>query len=291
MKFRMISAEKASFPVAMMCRLLGVSRSGFYASQKRPVSARELADARLSVEVASVHQESRRTYGSPRVYAELKQRGVSVGRHRVARLMREQSLRSRRARRFVHTTDSSHDLPVAPNLLARDFWPAAPNSAWSTDITFVPTAEGWLYLAIVLDLYSRRVVGWSMSDKIDRELTLSALDMALKSRAPKDGLLHHSDQGVQYVCGDYQVALDAAGIWCSMSRRGNCWDNAPTESFFGTLKTEFIHHENFETRREATAKIFEFIEVFYNRERLHSSLGNKSPTQFENEAEGQKRAA
>ena len=291
MKFDLVDAEKAHFPVAMMCRLLDVSRSGFYAAQKRPVSAHEVDDQRLAVEVAAVHEESRKTYGSPRVYAQLKYRGISVGRHRVARLMREQGLRSRRARRFVHTTDSSHELPIAPNLLAREFWPTSPDSAWSTDITYVPTGQGWLYLAVVLDLFSRRVVGWVMSDKIDRELTLSALRMALSARAPKDGLLHHSDQGVQYVADDYQLALDAAGIWCSMSRRGNCWDNAPTESFFGTLKSEFIHHERFATREDASARIFEFIEVFYNRERLHSSLGNKSPAQFENEAAGQKRAA
>ncbi len=284
MRFTAIQEEKANYPVAMLCRVLEVSRAGYYAWEGRETSARQKADAALVERIRQVHESSRRTYGSPRVRAELKAQGQRVGRHRVARLMRRAGLRARRRRRFVHTTDSKHGLPVAPNVLARDFNPPAPDRAWATDITYVPTREGWLYLAVVLDLFSRRVIGWAMDSRIDRHLVLSALDMALKSRRPPAGLVHHSDRGSQYACADYQRALAARGIRCSMSRKGNCWDNAVVESFFSTLKTELVHDRDFPTRESAKAALFEFIEVFYNRQRRHSALGYVSPVEFEKTA-------
>jgi putative transposase len=283
-RFAAIQEEKAHFPVAQLCRVLEVSRAGYYAWEGREASARQKANAALVERIRQVHQDSRRTYGSPRVRAELKAQGQPVGRHRVARLMREAGLCARRRRRFVHTTDSKHGLPVAPNVLARDFNPPRPDQAWVTDITYVPTREGWVYLAVVLDLFSRRVIGWAMDRCIDRHLVLSALDMALKSRRPSVGLLHHSDRGSQYASADYQKALAARGLRCSMSRKGNCWDNAVVESFFSTLKTELVHERDFATRESAKAALFDFIEVFYNRKRRHSSLGYVSPAEFEKAA-------
>ncbi|WZX23409.1 IS3 family transposase [Myxococcus stipitatus] len=283
-RFTAIQEEKANYPVAMLCRVLEVSRAGYYAWEGREASARQKANAALVERIQQVHQDSRRTYGSPRVQAELKAQGLPVGRHRVARLMREAGLRARRRRRFVHTTDSKHGLPVAPNVLARAFNPPGPDQTWATDITYVPTREGWLYLAVVLDLFSRRVIGWAMDRCIDRHLVLSALDMALKGRCPPAGLLHHSDRGSQYASEDYQRALAARGIRCSMSRKGNCWDNAVVESFFSTLKTELVHDADFSTREAAKGGLFEFIEVFYNRKRRHSSLGYVSPAEFEKTA-------
>jgi transposase InsO family protein len=280
-KFGFIQAEKAHYPVALLCRVLGVSRAGYYAWEGREASARQKANAALAERIRRVHQQSRCNYGSPRVHAELKAQGEHVGRHRVARLMREEGLRARRRRRFVRTTDSKHGLPVAPNVLARDFRPPGPNRVWATDITYVPTREGWLYLAVVMDLFSRRIIGWAMGECIDRHLVLVALDMALKGRRPPEGLLHHSDRGSQYASEDYQRALAARGIRCSMSRKGNCWDNAVVESFFSTLKTELVHRVDFLTRAAAKSALFEFIEVFYNRKRRHSSLGYVSPAEFE----------
>lgn len=284
MRFAYIQAKKASYPVALLCRVLEVSRAGYYAWEGREVSARQKANAALAERIRQVHQDSRRTYGSPRVRAELKAQGQQVGRHRVARLMREAGLRARRRRRFVPTTDSKHGLPVATNVLARDFNPPQPDRVWATDITYVPTREGWLYLAVVLDLFSRRVIGWAMDSSIDRHLVLSALDMALRGRSPPEGLLHHSDRGSQYASEDYQRALAERGIRCSMSRKGNCWDNAVVESFFSTLKTELVHEMDFLTREAAKSALFEFIEVFYNRKRRHSSLGYVSPAEFEKAA-------
>jgi transposase InsO family protein len=277
--------------VALLCRVLEVSRSGYYAWEGHEVSARQKANAGLVERIRQVHQDSRRTYGSPRVRAELKAQGQPVGRHRVARLMREVGLRARQRSRFVHTTDSRHGLPVAPNVLARDFNPSKPDRSWATDITYVPTREGWVYLAVALDLFSRRVIGWAMDRCIDRHLVLSALDMALKGRRPPPGLLHHSDGGSQYASADYQRALADRGIRCSMSRKGNCWDNAVVESFFSTLKTELVHEADFSTRESAKGALFEFIEVFYNRKRRHSSLGYVSPVEFEKAASQVSRAA
>ncbi|MFP2962870.1 IS3 family transposase, partial [Myxococcus sp. 1LA] len=225
--------------------------------------------------------KSRGTYGSPRVHAELRAKGRRVSRKRVARLMGQQGLAARRTRRFVHTTDSRHTQPVASNVLARDFSADAPNRTWVTDITYVWTRQGWLYLAVVLDLFSRLVVGWAMGEFIDRHLVLGALDMALKRRRPPRGLLHHSDRGSQYSSEDYQRALASRGIECSMSRKGNCWDNAVAESFFSTLKMELVHDADFATRDQARAALFEYIEVFYNRQRRHSTLGYVSPVEYE----------
>lgn len=280
MKFAFMAAEKA-FPVELMCRVLGVSRSGFYAWRNRAPARRTLSTARLAAAIKAIFKRSRRNYGSPRVHAELRAQGFFVGLNQVARLMRAMNLVAKRRRRFKATTDSKHTLPTSPNKLARAFDQAGPNAAWVTDITYVATREGWLYLAVILDLFSRRVVGWAMSDRINRQLALDALDMALKHRSPPRGLLHHSDRGSQYASADYQRALEQRGIECSMSRKGNCWDNAVAESFFATLKTELVHGEDFVSRARARSAIFEYLECFYNRERRHSHLGYVSPIEFE----------
>ena len=286
MKFARIQAEKAEDPstsVAAMCSLLGVSRAGYYAWSQRGESARSRGNRELAVHISAIHQESRRTYGSPRVHAELRFRGRFVGLHRVARLMRSSGIRARRKRRFVRTTTSDPALPVAPNVLARDFHAHLPNRVWSTDITYVPTREGWLYLAVVEDLYSRRIVGWATGTSLERTLTLDALRMALALRVPAAGLVHHSDRGSQYASFDYQKLLERHGIRCSMSRRGNCLDNAPVESFFGTLKNEHVHHCDFESVAEARAAVIEYIENFYNSRRRHSALGYRAPIEYEAE--------
>ncbi len=281
MKFAFILEEKAHFPVRCLCTVLGVTRSGFYAWCARPVAARTHADQRLAVEVAAIHATSKRRYGSPRVHRELQAQGHAVGRHRVARLMQAQGLRARKKRRFQTTTDSRHGLPIAANLLDRQFTVTAPNLAWVTDITYLWTREGWLYLAVILDLFSRRIVGWSMSEHITRQLTLDALEAALRDRQPAAGLLHHSDRGSQYASGDYQALLAAHGLVGSMSRRANCWDNAVAESFFSTLKIELAHDADWATRADARAAVFEYLEVFYNGQRRHSALGYLSPVAFE----------
>ena len=291
MKFAFIAAEKAAFPVTVLCDTLGVSRAGFYASQTRPPARRARADERLGLEITAIHAESRQRYGSPRIHAELGDRGCRTSRKRVARLMRERSLAARRRRRFRVTTDSRHSFPVAPNVLARQFERVAPDVAWVTDITYIPTGEGWLYLAVILDLRSRCIVGWAMSDRITRDLTLEALGMALLRRRPPEGLLHHSDRGSQYASGDYQRALAAQAMVCSMSRRGECWDNAVAESFFATVKVELVHEATWRTRTEARAALFEYIELFYNGLRRHSSLGYLSPVAFERQWEQEHRAA
>ena len=281
MKFEFIEAQKAHFPIEFMCEQLEVSRSGFYAWRERPESARQQEDTKLAEEVAQAHRDSRGTYGSPRVHAELKARGRKVSRKRVARLMKKQKLAARKKRRSVRTTNSHHSNPVAPNVLERDFSPDKPNSTWATDITYVWTGEGWLYLAVVLDLFSRMVVGWSMSEHIDTQLALGALEMALEGRQPPEGLIHHSDRGSQYASTEYRQALASRGIQCSMSRKGNCWDNAVVESFFSILKQELVYSTDFATRHQARSALFEYIEVFYNRKRRHSSLGYLSPVDFE----------
>jgi putative transposase len=280
-KFAFIAVEKASAPVSALCKVLEVSRSGYYAWERRVPSARSLEDAKLRVHIAAIHERSRGLYGAPRVHAELRESGVRVSRKRVARLMGELGLESRRKRRFKATTDSKHALPVAENVLDRKFEVEAPNVAWATDITYVWTSEGWLYLAAILDLFSRRVVGFAMSERIDRQLVLDALRDAVGRRLPNAGLVHHSDRGSQYASGDYQNALAEVGIVSSMSRKGNCWDNSVAESFFATLKTELVYLRRFATREEARDAIFEFIESFYNRERRHSTLGYLSPVEFE----------
>jgi transposase InsO family protein len=281
-RFSFVAAEKASYPVRLLCRCLEVSRAGFYAWQRRGPSSRAREDAVLSVEIAASHTQSRKNYGSPRILRDLRDGGRKVSRKRVARLMRQQGLEGRRrGRRYVKTTDSKHPFPVAANILMRDFKVPAPNVAWATDITYVWTAEGWLYLAAILDLFSRRVVGFAMSDEITRKLPLAALRQALSQRPGTRDLIHHSDRGSQYASQDYRRALEAAGITCSMSRRGDCWDNAVVESFFGTLKSELMQDREFATKAAAILAITEYIEDFYNARRRHSSLGYVSPLMFE----------
>ena len=281
MRFLFIRAEKASYPVTVMCRVLEVTRSGYYAFEKRSPSEHAKADAQLLVKIRTVHERGRRKYGSPRVHEKLTAQGEHVGRHRVARLMSENGIQARRTRRFCRTTDSRHGLPVAENILDRRFAVEAPDRAWVTDITYVPTGEGWLYVAVVLDLFSRRVVGMAMSELIDRQLVLDALGEAMRLRQPGLGLLHHSDRGSQYASIEYQAALRDHGALCSMSRRGNCWDNAVAESFFSTLKIELVYDEHFATRAQARWAIQDYVERFYNVERLHSALGYVSPIEYE----------
>ena len=281
MRFSFIAAEKANFPVTILCATLGVSTSGFYAWRARPQAHRDHEDARIGAKIAEIFSEKRGCYGSPRIHRELRAKDCSVGRKRVARLMVTQGLKARHKRRFRTTTDSRHGLPIADNILDRNFTVDKPNAAWVTDITYIWTHEGWLYLAAILDLFSRRVVGWAMSETMTRQLAIDALTMGLSLRQPHRELLHHSDRGSQYASGDYRELLSRHGIVCSMSRRGNCWDNAVAESFFATLKTELVYKSNWPTRSQAQAAIFEYIEVFYNRCRLHSSLGYVTPVAFE----------
>jgi putative transposase len=277
-----IEAEKANFKVALMCRSLDVRRSGYYAWRRREPSRRARENAALSEAIREIFEDSRRTYGSPRVHAELVGRGHQIDVKRVARLMSEMGLAARRKPKFRKTTDSDHDLPVASNVLDREFEVDEPDRVWVGDITYVWTLEGWMYLAIVIDLYSRRVVGWSMADHMRTELVLEALTAALGTRTPSEtGLLFHSDQGSQYAAHAYQQALDAAGIACSMSRRANCWDNAVAESFFGTLKTELVHNIIFTTKASAKFSVAEWIDVFYNGKRRHSTIGYVAPAEYE----------
>ena len=261
-----------------MCRLLGVSPSGFYAWLSRPPSRRQIENQRLVREMREIHQQSRGTYGSPRMHAELRSRGRPVGVHRVARLMRQNGISARLKRRWRRTTDSNHSLPVAPNALDRRFQAPAPNRVWATDITYVWTLEGWLYLAVVEDLFSRRIVGWSMADHMRTELVLDALDMATGNRLVDGTLLHHSDRGSQYASFTYQKRLEASGITCSMSRRANCLDNAVVESFFGTLKQELVHRSTWISREHAKSAIHEYIEIFYNRWRRPLDAGQRLPS-------------
>lgn len=282
-----MEARREDYPLSAMCDALGVTRAGYYAWARRkqsPPGPREARREELIGRVREAHEQSRRNYGSPRVCRQLKSEGVQVCENTVAKLMNEQGIRSKVTRRFrVRTTDSAHAHPVAPNVLDRDFCADAPDRKWAADVTYVATGEGWLYLAVVLDLCSRRVVGWAMADHLRAELCIDALDMALKRRRPRpgEGLIHHSDRGVQYACGQYRDLLWSQEIECSMSRTGDCYDNAVVESFFKTLKAELVYHEHYETREQARRSIFEYVEVFYNRKRLHSSLGYVSPEQFE----------
>ena len=281
MKFELVDAEKANFPIAFMCSQLGVSRSGYYAWRERPPSARAVADVALGARVLDLHLGSQRRYGSPRVQKALAAEGLRVSRKRVVRLMRTHGLVARKKRRFAVTTNSAHELPLAPNLLARRFEQPALNQAWASDITYLATAEGWLYLVAIIDLCSRLVVGWATSDSLERTFCLDALRAALQARQPAPGLIHHSDRGTQYASAEYREVLAQHGIVCSMSRRANCWDNAVAESFFSTLKTELVGDRVYSTRAEAKQAVFEYIECFYNRKRLHSSIGYCSPADFE----------
>jgi len=264
-----------------MCQALEVSESGYYAWACRSPSRAEQRRQQLLVAIREIHAEFKGRYGSPRMTVELNDRGHPCTQNMVAQLMSENGIRARTARRSVRTTDSRHSLPVADNVLDRDFQPAGPDLAWCADITYIPTADGWLYLAVVEDLFSRMIVGWSMDETMTSRLVVDALDMAIKRRLPGQGLLAHSDRGSQYASEHYQQLLSRHGIECSMSRVAQCWDNAPVESFFATLKKELVHHEKYDSREQAKASIFEYVECFYNRVRRHSSLGFLSPGDFE----------
>lgn len=284
MRFEFIQAQKAHYPVLILCRVLQVCRSGFYAWQRRAPSARARTDQALSAQIADAFGASRVTYGSPRIRAQLHAQGLPVSKRRVTRLMRRSGLSALRKRRFTRTTDSRHKLPIAPNLLARNFTAKAPNRVWVTDVTYIWTQTGWLYLAVLLDLFSRRVVGWAMSVHNDQSLALAALNMALCTRRPARGLVHHSDRGSVYCGADYLAVLKAHGLQRSMSRKGDCWDNAVAESFFGTLKQELLFRRQVEPRLAVQTAIFEYLETYYNPKRRHSTLGFLSPIDFEERA-------
>lgn len=277
-------AEKAHYPVTVLCRCLQVSKSGFYAWCGRPMSSKAHRDVTLTSLVRASHAGGRKTYGSPRIHRELRLGGERVSRKRVARLMRQEGLYGLRKRRFRKTTDSAHRLPVAKNLLDRQFAPELPNQAWVADITYLWTSEGWLYLAVVIDLFSRRVVGWAIDDNMRTPLVLSALRMAVQQRRPLVGLLHHSDRGSQYASHEFQKYLSSCGIVCSMSRKAECWDNAVVESFFGTLKQELLYRQSWKTREVTRVAVAEYIMCFFNLKRLHSTLGYLSPVMYESTA-------
>jgi transposase InsO family protein len=281
MRYSFIREHRVQFRLAAMCRVLRVSKSGYCAWAGRSESPRQRANRALAIQIKAAYQRSRKTYGRRRIHAQLRREGIACSRNRVARLMRQEGLCGLRRRAFKATTDSKHNFPMAPNLLAREFTAAAPDRVWVSDITYLPVEEGWDYLATVMDLHSRRIVGWAMQSSLERSLTLRALEMAVAQRRPGPGLVHHSDRGSQYACGDYQAALDRHGMLPSMSRKGDVWDNAPKESFFGTLKCELDLHGFRPPRGQARRKVFEYIEVFYNRQRLHSSLGYQTPVAFE----------
>jgi putative transposase len=286
-RYQFIQKNAQLFPVASLCRVMQVSKSGYYAAKGREPSNRQQEREILLEAIQKFSRTSDGTYGSIRIWKDIKEceelitSGVFAGRHRVARIMRQAGLKAIVAPKFVVTTDSKHDLPIAQNLLNRDFGAAEANVKWASDITYIWTREGWLYLAVVLDLFSRRIVGWCMQPTMDRSIVLKALEMALGQRQPGVGIVHHSDRGSQYASSDFQSKLAESDICCSMSRRGNCWDNAPVESFFGTLKQELVHRCDFVTRAAARSKIFYWLEVWYNRHRRHSSLDYLSPVEFE----------
>src|SRR5262245_17621557 len=281
MTFRFIHQHRTRWPVTAMCDALAVSPAGYYAWRRRPVSDRRQQQDVLTAQIRTVHAQVKGRYGSPRMHAELVRRGHGCCLNTVARLMRRAGIAAKTARKFRHTTDSNHDRPVADNLLDRQFDPASPNEAWVADLTYIPTREGWLYLAAVEDLYSRMVVGWAMAEHLGSRLVVDGLEMAVERRRPGRGLLAHSDRGSQYASDHYQGLLARHGVVCSMSRRGDCWDNAPMESFFASLKKELVHDADFATRSGARAAVFEYIEVFYNGKRRHSSLGYVSPAEYE----------
>jgi transposase InsO family protein len=281
MRFRFIEDHRGEFRVTRMCKELDVSPSGYYAWRHRPPSAREMANQELVQRIEAVYHDADGTYGSPRIYYELKEQGVACSKNRIARLMRLRGLQAKQVRRYKSTTKRNKAHRAAPNLLERDFSAERPDHKWLTDITYIPTREGWLYLAAILDLYARRIVGWAMEERMTAALTISALKMAICQRRPGDGLIHHSDQGSQYTDSAYQTVLKDHGIQVSMNGVGTWYDNAPMESFFGTLKSELVHHRVYYTREDARPDLFYYIEAFYNRRRRHSSLGYLSPEAYE----------
>jgi putative transposase len=281
MRFQFIEDHRDEFPVTRMCQELAVSPSGYYAWRKRPPSPREMANQELFNKIEVVYHENHGVYGSPRIYRELDDQGVACSENRVARLMRLRGLQAKQTKRFRTTTKRNRAHPVAPNLLKRDFTADRPDQKWLADITYIATLEGWLYLAAILDLYTRRIVGWAMSDRMTSDLTIAALEMALLQRQPDTGLVHHSDRGSQYTDRKYQELLMNCSIRASMNGAGSWYDNAPMESFFGTLKSELVHHSVYYTRTEARADVFYYIESFYNRRRRHSALDYLSPEVYE----------
>lgn len=284
MRYHFIQAEKARYPIAVLCRVMAVTRSGFYAWCQQPISRRGQQDQALLAQIRRCHQDSDGSYGSPRIHRDLRAQGCRSSRHRVARLMRLHGIRGICRRRATRRSRTGSSEVVAANVLQRDFTATGPNQKWAGDITYVTTQEGWLYLAVLVDLYSRRIVGWAMGGRVTTALPHTALTMAVQQRQVESGLLHHSDRGSQYAAQDYQQQLTVWGIQCSMSRPGNCWDNAVVESFFASLKTELIYRRRFRTRQEAQTAIFAYIEGFYNQRRRHSTLGYLSPVEFERQA-------
>ena len=280
MRYAFVEQHRDSYPLQALCTVLQVSDSGYAAWQQSQGPTKWLSDAALLKLIREIHEHTKAAYGSPRIYRELQGRGVPVSRTRVERLMRENGLRGRHKRRFKATTDSKHSLPVAPNRLEQNFATERPDQVWTADITYIATGEGWLYLAIVLDLYTRQVVGWAMRERMTKDLVIDALRMAWFRRRPQPGLIHHSDRGSQYCSHEFQQQLAEYAMLPSMSRKGNCWDNAPSESFFNSLKNERVHGARYQNRDEARADVFEYIEVFYNRVRRHTSLGGVSPVTY-----------
>jgi putative transposase len=290
MRFQFIDDHRDKFPVTLMCKVLSVSPSGYYAWRKRPASAREMANQELYKKIKAVYNANHAVYGSPRIYRELKDQGVACSENRIARLMRLRGLRAKQSKRFKTTTKRNKAHRAAPNLLKRNFEAGQPDQTWLSDITYIRTLEGWLYLAAILDLYTRRIVGWAMSDRMTSALTMAALKMALQQRQPAAGLIHHSDQGSQYTDGTYQALLKDHGIRASMNGAGSWYDNAPMESFFGTLKSELVYHCVYHTRNEAKTDVFRYIESFYNRRRRHSALDYLRPEAYEQLYHQQERA-
>jgi putative transposase len=281
MKYTWIKQHDKEFPIAVMCKVLQVSDSGYYGRLKHKPSAARRRRQNIAQAVARFYFESERIYGYRKIYEDLRQANIDCCRETVRRIMRQIGLYSRVKRKFIHTTDSNHNMAVARNLLDRDFTAASVNTKWVADITYIPTGQGWLYLSAVMDLYSRRIIGWTMSEDIDSELVITALRMAILQRKPQAGLLHHSDRGSQYACEMFQDLLNDNGIICSMSRKGDCWDNACMESFFGSFKTEWIRDKKYLSFEEAKKDVFKYVEIFYNRRRRHASLGYLSPAEYE----------
>jgi len=283
MRYRFIDDHRGVWPIAVQCDVLEVARSGYYAWRKRPPSVQAQLRAELTNRIQAIRAwKNHDVYGAPRIHKELVAQGHACNRKTVAKCMKQAGIQAKTVKKFrVITTDSNHSHPVAENIVDRNFTPSAKNQTWTSDITYIRTDEGWLYLAAVEDLFSRKIVGWSMSDRIDSRLVVDALEMAIQRELPGQGLVAHSDRGVQYASEHYQTLLRKHAVTCSMSRKGNCWDNAPMESFFATLKKELVHHERYQSQQEARQSLFEYIEIFYNRVRRHSSLGYLSPLQFE----------
>ena len=281
MKYQFMSECRSTFPVKKMCQLLDVSRGGYYEWEQRESSKRRKDNEILLDQIKEIHTKTKKRYGSPRITRELNKKGVVCGKNRVADLMRKNNIQAKAKKKFKATTNSKHNYPVAPNLLKQQFYAQRPNQIWVSDITYVWTSEGWLYVAAILDIWSRKIVGWAMSNRQTKELAIRALNQAIGRRPRETGIIHHSDRGSQYASNEYKKVLNKYSFRQSMSKKGDCYDNAIMETFFHTLKTELIYWEQYKTRAEARSSIFEYIEMFYNRERLHSSLGYNSPEEYE----------